>query len=56
MIAIIIIYLFIWTANGILPDGSGSTIRRNTYIYTYHQNNTPLSNKTQLKSLDWFCE
>jgi hypothetical protein len=34
-IIIIIIYLFILTANGFLPGGSGTTIRHNTQI-THH--------------------
>jgi hypothetical protein len=37
---IIILLLFILTANGFLPGGSGITIRHNTQI-------TPHSNKTQ---------
>jgi hypothetical protein len=37
--------LFIWTANGFVPGGSGTTIRHST------QNNTPHSNKTQHRKL-----
>jgi hypothetical protein len=32
---IIIIYLFILTANGFLPSGSGTTIRHNTQITSH---------------------
>jgi hypothetical protein len=35
------ILLFLLTANGFLPDGSGTTVRHNT------QNNTSRSKKTQ---------
>jgi hypothetical protein len=41
IIIIIIIYLFISTANGVLPGASGTTITHIT------QNNTPRSNRTQ---------
>jgi hypothetical protein len=47
IIIIIIIYLFILTANGVLPGGSGTVIRYNTQIAHITQNNTPHSNKTQ---------
>jgi hypothetical protein len=46
-IIIIIIYLFIFTANGVLPGGSGNTIGHNTQITHTTQNNTPRSNETQ---------
>jgi hypothetical protein len=36
--------LFILTANGFLPGGSGTTIRHNTQITHITQNNTPRSN------------
>jgi hypothetical protein len=36
--------LFILTANGVLPGGSGTTIRHNTQITHITQNNTPHSN------------
>jgi hypothetical protein len=39
-------YLFILTANGFLPGGSGTTIKHNTQITHITQNNTPPSNKT----------
>jgi hypothetical protein len=39
--------LFILTANGFLPLGSGTTIRHNTQIAHKTQNNTPRSNETQ---------
>jgi hypothetical protein len=41
------ILLFILTANGLLPGGSGTTIRHNTQITHTPQNNTSHSNKTQ---------
>jgi hypothetical protein len=41
MESILLLLLFIWTANGFVPGGSGTTIRHIT------QNNTPQSNKTQ---------
>jgi hypothetical protein len=33
IIVIIIIYLLIWTANGFLPGGGGTTIKHNTQIH-----------------------
>jgi hypothetical protein len=47
IIIIIIINLFILTANGFLPGGSGTTIRHNTQIIHITRNNTPRSNKIQ---------
>jgi hypothetical protein len=47
LLFIIIMYLFILTANDILLGGSGTTIRHNTQIRHITQNNTPHSNKTQ---------
>jgi hypothetical protein len=41
-ISIIIIYIFILTANGFLPGGSGTTVRHNTQIPHITQNNTRL--------------
>jgi hypothetical protein len=43
IILLFLLLLFILTANGFLPGGSGITIRHNTH----HTNNTPCSNKTQ---------
>jgi ABC-type transport system involved in multi-copper enzyme maturation permease subunit len=40
-------YLFILTGNGILPGGSGITMRHNTQITHITQNNTPRSNEIQ---------
>jgi hypothetical protein len=42
-----ILLLFFLTANGVLPGGSGTTIRYNTQVTHITQNNTPRSNKTQ---------
>jgi hypothetical protein len=38
---ILLLLLFILTANGILPGGSGTTIRHSTQIIHIAQNNTP---------------
>jgi hypothetical protein len=46
-IVIIIIIIIIYTANRVLPGGSGTTIRHNTQITQITQNNTQHSNKTQ---------
>jgi hypothetical protein len=43
--SVLLLLLFIWTANEILPGGIGTIIRHNTIHVT--QNNTPLSNKRQ---------
>jgi hypothetical protein len=40
-VLLLLLLLFILTANGFVPGGSGTTIRHTT------QNNTPHSNKTQ---------
>jgi hypothetical protein len=41
------VLLFMLTANGFLPGGSGTTIRHSTQITHITQNNTLRSNKTQ---------
>jgi hypothetical protein len=41
-IIIIIIYLFILTANGVLPGGGGNQIRHNKQITHITQNNTTI--------------
>jgi hypothetical protein len=43
--ATMLLLLFILTANGFLPGGSGTTIRHNTQITHIKQNNTQHSNK-----------
>jgi hypothetical protein len=35
-ILLLVLLLFNWTANGVLPGGSGTTIRHNTQQYAYH--------------------
>jgi hypothetical protein len=42
--------LFILAANGVLPGGSGSTIRHNTQITLITQNNTTIKRSTAHKT------
>jgi hypothetical protein len=46
-ILLILLLLFILTANGVSPGGSGTTIRYNTQTTHITQNNTQRSNATQ---------
>jgi hypothetical protein len=45
MIIYLLLLLYILTANGILPGGSGATIRHNTQITHITQNNTSHSKR-----------
>jgi hypothetical protein len=36
LLLLLLLLLFTWTANGILPGGSGTTLRRNTQIHISH--------------------
>jgi hypothetical protein len=47
---IIILLLFILTANGFLPDGSDNTIRHNKQITYITQNNTTIKRNTAHKT------
>jgi hypothetical protein len=47
---IIILLLFILTANGFLPGGSGYTIRHNKQITHITQNNTTIKRNTAHKT------
>jgi hypothetical protein len=42
---LVLLLLFILTANGVLPGGIGTTIRHNIQITHVTQNGTPHSNK-----------
>jgi hypothetical protein len=50
IIIIIIIYLFILTANGFSPGGNSTTIRHNTQITHITQNNTTIKRNTVHKT------
>jgi hypothetical protein len=49
LIITIIIYLFILTANGFLPGGSGTAIRHNTQITHHSQTKHSTKNSTNNK-------
>jgi hypothetical protein len=50
LLLLLFIYLFILTANGVLPDGSGYTIRHNKQITHITQNNTTIKRNTTHKT------
>jgi hypothetical protein len=52
LLFLITISLFILTANGFLPGGSGTTVRYNTQKYIYHKKQTTPKQNTVHKTTE----